>query len=114
MKKDERRPGRDEAARGGEADALARQLAPPEERARAGGARRNHNGGAIVLDTGALKLPEGLVEAEEKQARLLGLEPVVIVILAVMLAFTAFIAWQITRMRRPTANPPAAEAQRQG
>ena len=114
MKDDEGRPGRDEPARGSEADALARQLAPPEERGGVRDVRSNHNGGAIVLDTGKLKLPEGLAEAEEKQARLLGLEPVVVVILAVVLAFTAFIAWQITRMRQPTANPPAAEAQRQG
>jgi hypothetical protein len=84
----------------GDTKDLAAQLAPLEER---GGATHagNNNGGSIVVDTGALKLPEGLVAQQEKEKRLLGFEPVVLFIVVLMLAFIAFVAWQISQMPAP-------------
>jgi hypothetical protein len=75
-----------------DASELASGLAPLEEQERGARARRN---GAIVLDTQELKLPKELIE-ESKPAKGLGLEPVVIFILAFMLAFIAFIAYLIS------------------
>ena len=101
---------------GGDLDELAAQLAPPEEqnKARAAQSGARNNGGAIVVDTGKLKLPEALADEAAKRAAILGLEPVVVVILAVALAFIAFIAWQIARTGQPPAGPPPAQVQRQG
>lgn len=72
-----------------DASALASSLAPLEEQER----RSRH--GAIVLDTKELKLPKELM-GEGKQSVRLGLEPVVIFILALALAFIAFIAYLIS------------------
>jgi hypothetical protein len=87
----------------GDTSELAAQLAPLEERGGGdqGGASQN-NGGSIVVDTGALKLPEGLVAEGEKDKRLLGFEPVVLFIIVVSLAFIAFIAWQVSQMAPPS------------
>ncbi|HVG29454.1 MAG TPA: hypothetical protein VM864_07015 [Pyrinomonadaceae bacterium] len=84
----------------GNTEDLAAKLAPLEEREGGGaqaGAVKN-NGGSIVVDTGALKLPEGLVAEREKNKLLLGFEPVVLFIIVLSLAFIAFIAWQISQM----------------
>jgi hypothetical protein len=93
----------------GDTAQLAAQLAPLEEQNRhaaqqqGGKAQGPTNGaanrepGSIVVDTGSLMLPKGIVEAEERKGRR-GIEPVVLVILSVMLAFIAFIAWQISQM----------------
>ena len=88
----------------GETEDLAARLAPLEEldgsAAQAGTAR--NNGGAIVVDTGALKMPEGLAAQEEEERRLiLGFEPVVLLIIVLSLAFIAFIAWKISEMPTP-------------
>lgn len=72
--------------------ALASGLAPLEEQERSAGRRPN---GSIVLDTKELKLPKDLIE-ENKPGKGLGLEPVVIFILALSLAFIAFIAYLIS------------------
>jgi hypothetical protein len=85
----------------GDTKDLAAQLAPLEERGDATHAGNNNNGGSIVVDTGALKLPEGLVAEQEKDKRLWGFEPVVLFIVILMLAFIAFIAWQISQMPTP-------------
>ena len=76
-----------------ETSTLASGLAPLEE-LEGGGERRRQNG-AIVLDTQELKLPKELIE-ESKPVKGLGLEPVVIFILALLLAFIAFIAYLIS------------------
>lgn len=84
----------------GTAAELAAQLAPAEERDAKPGAPRPGapgNGGAIVVDTGALKLPEGF-GAARKKSRLFE-DRVVLVIVVLMLLFTAFIAWRVSRMR---------------
>jgi hypothetical protein len=86
----------------GSAEELAAQLAPLEERGGAQAGNNNNNGGSIVVDTGALKMPEGLVAEQEKNKRLLGFEPVVLFIIVLSLAFIAFIAWQISQMSPPS------------
>ena len=52
--------------------------------------------GTIVVDRNNLQVPREMMEGGEKT--LLGMEPVVLVILAFMLCFIAFIAWQISQM----------------
>ncbi|MDT7602418.1 MAG: hypothetical protein QOF61_415 [Acidobacteriota bacterium] len=86
----------------GSVEEVAAQLAPLEEQtaARESGAK---NGGAIVVDTGTLNLPEGIVEKKEKKRLLLGFEPVVLIIVALALVFILFIAWQISQM--PATTP---------
>jgi hypothetical protein len=73
---------------------LARGLAPLEELEEKRGSKQHPNG-AIVLDTSELKLPRDLMEKDEPP-RGLGLEPVVIFILVLALAFIAFIAYMIS------------------
>ena len=82
---------------------LAAQLAPLEEQDRQAARKQSvalpGNGahqeiGAIVVDNNDLHVsPEG---GARSQRTVLGLEPVVIVILLVMLAFIIFVTWQIT------------------
>lgn len=86
----------------GDTKDLAAQLAPLEERDGASQAGGHDNGGSIVVDTGALKMPEGLVAQQEKDKLLLGFEPVVLFIVVMMLAFIAFVAWQISQMAPPS------------
>jgi hypothetical protein len=111
MRKNGRKPRRSfklhsHVAPSGDTEDLAAQLAPLEERggggAQAGGAQ--DNGGSIVVDTGALKLPEGIVAEGEKDKRLLGFEPVVLFIIILSLAFIAFIAWQVSQMPTPSGG----------
>lgn len=52
----------------------------------------------IHVDSSNVRVPENLVEDERRGARIFYLEPVVIFLLAAVLAFIAFIAWQITLM----------------
>lgn len=87
----------------GTIEELAAQLAPLEEQTAQRGkqAGANNNGGAIVVDASAVKLPEGLAE-EKKERLILGFEPLVLVILAVAVAFIIFIAWQVSQMPMPT------------
>ncbi|HYY57853.1 MAG TPA: hypothetical protein VE842_11015 [Pyrinomonadaceae bacterium] len=81
-----------------EAAERAAQLAPLEERGNGGAARQGaKRDGRLVVDTGALKLPEGLMEeADEQRQSLFHLEPVVLIILILALAFIAFIAYLIS------------------
>lgn len=53
--------------------------------------------GAIVVGNQKLKLPRDLIEVDARKGFLV-LEPVVLVIVGLMLAFIAFIAWKISRM----------------
>lgn len=87
---------------------LAAQLAPLEEQnlsaAEQQGAKdlgstsseAKRPDGSIVVDTGSLVLPKEIGEREPKG--FLGIEVVVLVIVGLMLAFIAFIAWQISQM----------------
>jgi len=93
----------DDDARHLDAMEKAAKLAPPEEISGSvvGNGAGNNNRGAIVVDTGALKLPENLLSSEEKKSMWSRPEPVVIFIMCAALLFIAFIAWLITGM------PPA-------
>lgn len=74
---------------------LAAQLAPIEEQARqVDGA--THESGAIIVNNDLGNLSADIVE--HKTSGWWGLEPVVLVIIALMLAFIGFIAWQVSLM----------------
>jgi hypothetical protein len=93
----------------GDTTRLAAQLAPLEEQkgqnalqhvdsghgAIQGGATQEY--GAIVVDNESVRLSNEMMEGKARGG-FLGMEPVVIAILAFMLTFIAFIAWQISRM----------------
>lgn len=76
---------------------LSEKLAPPEESVakRESYIKSRDDDGALVVDTGSLKLPQGFVENEQEKRGILGLEPVIVVILILMLAFIAFIAYLV-------------------
>ncbi len=93
------------------ADAMrkASRLAPPEEQESnhlpsptdtASGAK-GHGKNAIVVDTGALKLPETFLGEGSEDAAWSHPAPVVIVIVCIVLSFIAFITWLIA------STPPA-------
>jgi hypothetical protein len=75
-----------------EAAALASSLAPLEEQE---SNFKKHPNGKILLDTSELKLPKEFIE-EDKDGRGFGLEPVVIFILALVLAFIGLMAYLIS------------------
>jgi hypothetical protein len=52
----------------------------------------------IHVDSSSVRMPDHLVEEEREGSSIFRLEPVVFVILTIMLAFIAFVAWQIERM----------------
>ncbi len=90
-----------------EISVLSDSLAPPEERdASAVTNAQADDGGAIVVDTGALNLPQGLSgnKSEEREG-IFNFEPAVIVILILMLAFIAFIAYEISQMPAVATQP---------
>jgi hypothetical protein len=93
----------------GDTAELAAQLAPLEEQDRSTAVQQvgsdSHSGngqgdpdyGAIIVDKDNLHVPKEMMEGGDEK-RFLGMEPVVLVILGVMLAFIAFVTWQITLM----------------
>lgn len=93
----------------GDTTQLAAQLAPLEEQKRGEAQKQGDSGqgaihpgatqeyGAIVVGNENLRLSKDVMEGRGGSA-FLGLEPVVLVILALMLAFIGFIAWQISRL----------------
>ena len=89
--------------RSGDTRELAAQLAPLEELGESGEAHNNasqlvaQENGIIVVGAEQTELAKEVVAAEERNGAL-GLEPVVIVIVGLILAFIVFIAWQISRM----------------
>ncbi|MGH9971613.1 MAG: hypothetical protein ACREBG_27980 [Pyrinomonadaceae bacterium] len=92
--------------RKGDTRELANQLAPLEEQARqkqsvesqtSKKGAANVEPGAIVVDNDNLIIAKDIAEGPGGK-NLLGIEPVVLVILGVVLAFVAFIAWQISKM----------------
>jgi hypothetical protein len=52
----------------------------------------------IRVDSTTVPMPETFIEEEREGAAIFRLEPVVLFILVVMLAFIGFITWQITLM----------------
>jgi hypothetical protein len=91
--------------RKGDTAGLAARLAPLEEqrhaavtsdqKQRVGGVSQEP--GAIVVDRNSLNVPKEMMEGAGTKG-LFGMEPVVLVILGLMLAFIAFIAWKISEM----------------
>jgi hypothetical protein len=77
------------------------ELLPPESRKPATRVDNSHvvaqEQGAIVVGRNKPTLAEDVVERSDQNGAL-GLEPVVLVIVGLVLAFIAFIAWQISRM----------------
>jgi hypothetical protein len=92
----------------GETAQLAAQLAPLEEQNKQAAAQQSKKPssitggasqeiGAIVIDNTSAVLSADVAEGRTGKT-FLGMEPVVVVILCFMLAFIAFIAWQISLM----------------
>jgi hypothetical protein len=52
----------------------------------------------IRVDSKSVRMPENLVDDEREGASIFRLEPVALFILVLMLAFIAFVAWQISLM----------------
>jgi hypothetical protein len=52
----------------------------------------------IRVDSASVQMPESFVDDEREGASIFRLEPVALFILAVMLAFIVFVAWQISLM----------------
>ena len=90
--------------RSGDTRELAAQLAPFEELSEPGKVTRTNasqlvaqENGAIVVGGEQSELAKEVIAAEERNGAL-GVEPVLIVIVGLMLAFIVFIAWQISQM----------------
>jgi hypothetical protein len=90
--------------RSGDTRELAERLAPLEELATKKPAARVDNSqvvaqeeGAIVVGRNKPALPKDVIDRSDRNGSF-GLEPVVIVIVGLMLAFIVFIAWQISRL----------------
>ncbi len=84
-------------------DTAAARLTPLEERAdfkqsQQTDDNRSKINDTIRVDKDSVKMPENLVEEERDAAATFRLDTAVVVILAVMLAFVAFVAWQISKM----------------
>jgi len=52
----------------------------------------------IRVDSKSVQMPESFADDDREGASIFRLEPVVVAILLAMLAFIAFVAWQISRM----------------
>ncbi len=76
----------------------ASRLAPPEEQAASQQIASDNGRGAIVVDTGELKLPKNFGDGEKDGSIWYRPDPVVIFILCAVLLFIAFIALLISRM----------------
>ena len=92
--------------RKGDTRELAAQLAPLEEQrpSESGVSIPNDSAelvtqekGAIVVGNHKPQLPKDLIGSDARTG-FLGVEPVVLAIVALMLAFIIFIAWQVSRM----------------
>ena len=84
----ERKKGRRESAA---------QLAPLEEQHITAAGGSVQEAGAIIVDNDGMSLSDDIAEGRRGK-QIMGMEPVAIVILAFMLCFIAFIAWQISQM----------------
>ena len=96
MKKESRSEHIPVVAPDGEAAKILERLTPLEER----GNKNPSNGGAIVIGTGDLKLPQDFTQGEKDKGGLLK-DRVALAILIFSLVFIAFIAWQISTMPSP-------------
>ncbi|MEJ7615609.1 MAG: hypothetical protein WKF30_01240 [Pyrinomonadaceae bacterium] len=79
----------------------AARLAPPEEKAHAPAAKQtagDNGNGAIVFDPTTFHVPNDFSEEGKEGSRILGLDPVVAAVVALALAFIAFVSVLITLM----------------
>lgn len=81
---------------------VAERLAPLEE---TDAFEKSHQKGSehaaddtIRVDSRSVQMPESFVDDEREGASIFRLEPVALAILIIMLAFIAFVAWQISLM----------------
>lgn len=89
--------------RAGDTHEVAARLAPPEELARSHQSKSPvtaQENGAIIVGGEDSNLAKEVIEIERRK-KLLGLDPVVIVIVGLLLAFIAFLAWQVSQMPTP-------------
>ena len=91
----------------------ASRLAPLEERAGRRADQGSNSGGALTVDTGTLKLPKDFTEKEEGKRRLMGLEPITILILTFALLFIAFITYLISIEPSKAKEEPAPAVDKQ-
>ncbi len=75
----------------------AAQLAPLEEKNAGAAARLVQETGALIVNSDGRSVSDDIAEGRRGK-QIMGMEPVVIVILAFMFCFIAFIAWQISLM----------------
>ena len=75
---------------------IAASLAPPEEQGEQTSAS-DSGFAAIVVDADDVNLSQDIIQRPPEKT-FLGMEPVVLAILGFMLAFIAFITWQISLM----------------
>jgi len=107
MRKKKRRYGHEHYLRydkDGDISELSARLAPLEELDKERAQEhppQTKNDGTIVIDTGSLKLPENLMEQERQENGILGLEPIVLAILILALAFIAVVAYLVYQMPAP-------------
>jgi len=83
--------------------AAAERLAPLEEQEEFKKSQQSDGNQTKIKDTirvdrNSVKMPESFVEDERDAASTFRLDTTVLVILALMLAFVGFVAWQISRM----------------
>ena len=84
-----------------EGERPAERLRPPEETEEFKESFQQDSGrgdDTIRVDSASVQMPEHLVEEDREGANIFRLEPVVLFILVVMLAFIAFVAWRISLM----------------
>jgi hypothetical protein len=92
--------------RKGNTEELAGRLAPLEEQRGDAEAQASSGGPVSVDDTirvgsASVTLPDRMIEQDRKGLDIFRPDPVVLYILAGVLLFIAFIAWQITLMPAP-------------
>ena len=73
---------------------ITAQLTPPEEKAREVAKQNSNNGGAIIIDAAALKIPKGFEGGDDSKR--FRPDPAIVVIFFVTLAFILFIAYLIS------------------
>ena len=103
MKRELRRKHSPVKAKSEEAVRFAAMLTPLEEleRSERSGGDNHQVGGAIIVDTGKLMLPKGMDEEEKDASWWRGVNPAVLLIFVLALAFIGFIAYLIS------VEPPA-------
>jgi hypothetical protein len=109
MRKKKRKYGHEHYLRhdkDGDISELSARLAPLEEldKETARQHRLKQKDDTIVIDTGSLQLPKNMMEQEREENGILGLEPIVLAILILALAFVAFIAYLVYQMPAPVTK----------